>query len=208
MRINQLLLHGAVLGSTFAVVALAPAAAATLSDADKRALAVSGMHHSAVQGSAAGTATPKGVNFKLMHSFAGGANDGQDPTAEVTVGKAGALFGTTEAGGANNSGGTLFELVKGKVTLLHSFGATGDGATPDGAVYIDPKGNIFGTTQEGGAIGCRAVASRAEMEQSRLALHERTSTIVGAAHLSLSEEDAALPTVTSAAGCRTRQSCR
>jgi uncharacterized repeat protein (TIGR03803 family) len=46
----------------------------------------------------------------------------------------------------------LFKLTSGgKETLLHSFGGTGDGIFPDGAVTIESSGDMVGTTQAGGA---------------------------------------------------------
>jgi len=37
-----------------------------------------------------------------------------------------------------------------KFTVLHSFGSAGDGAQPLGALSLDSKGNIYGTTEGGG----------------------------------------------------------
>ena len=47
----------------------------------------------------------------------------------------------------------MFELSnEGTLTLLHSF-AGSDGGTPFGGVIRDAKGNLYGTTLEGGTDG-------------------------------------------------------
>ncbi len=66
----------------------------------------------------------------------------------------GTLYGTTTAGGTKN-GGTVFKLTStGKETVLYSFGTqSGDGSVPYAGVILDNKGNIYGTTNFGGAHG-------------------------------------------------------
>jgi uncharacterized repeat protein (TIGR03803 family) len=76
--------------------------------------------------------------------------------------KRGHLYGTTDAGGANcppYGCGTAFELTPptGKQTqwsesVLWSFGTSGDGIGPDAALIAE-RGNLYGTTFEGGANG-------------------------------------------------------
>lgn len=41
--------------------------------------------------------------------------------------------------------------------VLHNFGGTGDGAGPQAALAIDGQGNLFGTTDAGGAANCGTV---------------------------------------------------
>ena len=144
----------ALLGSTLALAVLTPASGASLSRADwERIKAATGQHSSALQSSAAspfrGKRTP--VTYTVLHDFAGGPGDGQDSTAEVTLDSAGNIYGVTEGGGANSEG-ALFKLSSGGTeTLLHSFGSTGDGTLPDGAVTIESNGDMVGTTNYGGA---------------------------------------------------------
>jgi uncharacterized repeat protein (TIGR03803 family) len=67
----------------------------------------------------------------------------------------GDLFGTTFDGGANNDG-TVFEIAKTAScyattpTILLSFDGT-NGASPDGSLIADTNGDLFGTTNAGGA---------------------------------------------------------
>lgn len=68
---------------------------------------------------------------------------------------AGDLFGTTNAGGASGYG-TVFEIVKGTMwsapVVLATFNSTNGSNALDG-VIIDAAGNLFGTTNNGGANG-------------------------------------------------------
>jgi uncharacterized repeat protein (TIGR03803 family) len=87
----------------------------------------------------------------VLHTFTGGA-DGAHPYAGLMLDSAGNLYGTTNAGGAFNYG-TVFELDStGTETVLYSFTGLGDGAFPYAGVVWDSVGNLYGTTNEGGAF--------------------------------------------------------
>ncbi len=108
-------------------------------------------------GGAYSAGTVEEVNFKsrnhaVLHSFAGGPDDGAGPIAGLIQDTAGNLYGATYKGGAFNFG-TVFELtLAGKLTLLHSFaGPPTEGLGPAGTPIFDPGGDIFGTTYQGGA---------------------------------------------------------
>ncbi len=66
------------------------------------------------------------------------------------------LYGTTQDGGTS-SAGTVFELSPNGTgawmeTILWSFGATAtDGSSPEGGLVFDAAGNLYGTTNGGGA---------------------------------------------------------
>jgi uncharacterized repeat protein (TIGR03803 family) len=93
--------------------------------------------------------SPKGKET-VLYNFAGGTSDGANPIAGVILDAHGNVYGDTDSGGTSDNG-TIYELSKGKRTLLHSFaGGPSDGGTPYGGVIRDAKGNLYGTTLEGG----------------------------------------------------------
>jgi uncharacterized repeat protein (TIGR03803 family) len=107
--------------------------------------------------------TPKGKET-VLHNFCaqGGSHcaDGAEPQAGMIFDQKGNLYGTTYTGGAyggGSGGGVVFKLTpKGKETVLYSFCAQNnctDGADPSGGLIFDQKGNLYGTTQAGGANG-------------------------------------------------------
>jgi uncharacterized repeat protein (TIGR03803 family) len=88
----------------------------------------------------------------VLHSFAGGA-DGANPYSGLVQDSTGNLYGTTYYGGAPNHG-TVFKLdPTGTETVLYSFAGGTDGANPYASLVQDPAGNLYGTTQRGGASG-------------------------------------------------------
>jgi len=90
----------------------------------------------------------------VLYSFMG-TDDGADPTTGLTEGQDGNLYGTTSAGGANGSGGTVFKITTaGVLTVLHSFenGTLSDGSVPSGVIQ-GTDGNFYGVTAYGGATG-------------------------------------------------------
>ena len=96
--------------------------------------------------------TTKGWTEKILHSF-GASGDGAQPYCALTLDTAGNLYGTTNVGGAY-SYGTVFKLTpSGTETPLWSFGQGTDGANPVAGVVLDTKGNLYGTTEYGGAYG-------------------------------------------------------
>ena len=88
----------------------------------------------------------------ILHSFAGGAADGEFPFAGLVRDASGNLYGTASQGGTSGDG-IVFKLSKsGKETVLHNFGGP-DGQYPYGGVIRDSAGNLYGTTYIGGASG-------------------------------------------------------
>jgi uncharacterized repeat protein (TIGR03803 family) len=96
----------------------------------------------------------------VLHNFAGGSSDGELPEINtgVLMDAKGNLFGFTELGGTSDNG-VVYKLSKsGKFTLLHSFaGGTPDGARPFGTPVMDKRGNLYGTTYEGGQFSVGVV---------------------------------------------------
>ena len=86
-------------------------------------------------------------------SFTGA--DGANPYGSLITDAAGDLFGTTYGGGVGNYG-TVFEVAKTeggyakKPTTLVSFNGY-DGGVLQGSLITDAAGDLFGTTDEGGA---------------------------------------------------------
>jgi len=88
-------------------------------------------------------------NESLLYSFAGGS-DGSLPSSTLVLDPRGKLYGTTDAGGTYDRG-TVFELdPDGSETILHSFGAVNDGASPFVGLVRDKSGNLYGVTDGGG----------------------------------------------------------
>src|SRR5258708_10955072 len=91
----------------------------------------------------------------VLYTFSGGS-DGGNPYAGPILDNKGNLYGTTVYGGAYNWG-AVFKLspdTNGQwtETVLHSFNSDGqDGIRPYSSLVMDPSGNLYGTTNIGGA---------------------------------------------------------
>ena len=96
--------------------------------------------------------TTNGWTETILHSF-GASGDGSQPYCALTLDTTGNLYGTTNVGGAY-SYGTVFKLTpSGTETILHNFDLNGrDGANPIAGVVMY-SGNLYGTTEYGGAYG-------------------------------------------------------
>lgn len=91
---------------------------------------------------------------KILLQF-GHHKDGGGPAGTLILDKAGNLYGT--ASGGYEVSGSVFELTPmanghWKETVLHGFQGKGDGGFPHGALTLDSKGNVYGTTSSGGRI--------------------------------------------------------
>jgi uncharacterized repeat protein (TIGR03803 family) len=100
---------------------------------------------------------PKGGTWveTELYSFNNIGTDGFWPNARLTVDSQGNFYGTTFLGGAFGAG-IVFELMPntdGSWTYktLHSFGQSGDGTYPHGGLFVDDKGNLYGTAAGGGS---------------------------------------------------------
>jgi uncharacterized repeat protein (TIGR03803 family) len=117
--------------------------------------------------------TPTGT-LTTLYSFCpqSDCTDGYWPTAGLVQGRNGNFYGTTSSGGVNEHppnapavGGTVFEITPGGVlTTLYSFcsespgnGVCSDGDEPMAAMILGTDGNLYGTTNVGGAFGSGTV---------------------------------------------------
>src|SRR5208337_393188 len=102
-----------------------------------------------------------GGNYTLvtLYSFTGA--NGENPNSPLIADAAGDLFGTATGDVVNNDG-TVFELVNhggGNYTpvTLYAFTGGADGSNPLSGLIADAAGDLFGTTDVGGASGYGAV---------------------------------------------------
>jgi uncharacterized repeat protein (TIGR03803 family) len=109
-----------------------------------------------------------GWSETVLHSFGSenhGIEDGCHPYSSLLFDRAGALYGTTSAGGGGFNGGscvhgcgTVFRLAPKKAgpwieTVIHRFpGKNRDGENPFAGLVMDNSDNLYGTTSAGGAV--------------------------------------------------------
>ena len=101
----------------------------------------------------------------VLHQF-NALPDAGVPESSVIFDRAGNLYGTTAYGGTgicyndihlNYGCGTVYKLTPSNggwtETILYSFQGGSDGETPVGGLIFDAAGNLYGTTEGGGAYG-------------------------------------------------------
>jgi len=92
----------------------------------------------------------------ILYSFTGTGTDGYFPQAGLALDSAGNLYGTTYAGGSLGNG-IVFKISNtAEESLLYTFTGNTDGGYPDAALIVDKKGNLYGTTTQGGDLTCPA----------------------------------------------------
>jgi len=91
--------------------------------------------------------------YSVLHNFSQDGSDGFLPYGDLVLDPAGNLYGTTIAGGTGNAGGTVFELeaLTWAENILYTFPSGHSG--PAAGVIFDQVGNLYGTTEGGGASG-------------------------------------------------------
>lgn len=117
----------------------------------------------ASDGNLYGTTTEGGTNgegafFRMtingaltpLYSFTDG-HDGGFPEATLLQTHDGYLYGTTYEGGANGYGVIYRITTNGVLTSLYSFTNGNDGAAPVSGLLQTTDGNLYGTTEDGGA---------------------------------------------------------
>lgn len=115
---------------------------------------------------AAGGAFRSGTIFKIsadgaesiVHNFGASSSDGLYPVAGLVIDQQGNIYGTTSYGGKNFGAGTAYKVnARGVYSILHYFVGNGDGLRPVAPVTLDRAGNLYGTTELGGASAEGAV---------------------------------------------------
>jgi uncharacterized repeat protein (TIGR03803 family) len=115
----------------------------------------------------------------VLYEFGANPNYGGGPVAGLIFDKQGNLYGTTPGGGAYGLG-IVFELSppahgssSWTETILYKFGAPGtyDGRVPLAALALDSKGNLYGTTGDGGDGPCYTTGCGTAFELSPPATH-------------------------------------
>src|SRR4051812_20940920 len=94
-------------------------------------------------------AAPAAAQVLILHSFAGGPDDGQNADGSLAI-SGSTLFGLTNGGGSANDG-ALFKVGADGTgfALLHSFvGGPNDGIFPSGSLSRSGS-TLFGTTEGG-----------------------------------------------------------
>jgi uncharacterized repeat protein (TIGR03803 family) len=107
--------------------------------------------------------TPEGSSWRFTRLYSFSGTDGSGPDSPPVVASNGTVYGTTGGGGSYGAG-VLFGLSPSREVLpavfsnwterlLYSFTGGSDGAGPGGSLVLDHSGNIYGTTDRGGANG-------------------------------------------------------
>jgi uncharacterized repeat protein (TIGR03803 family) len=95
-----------------------------------------------------------GGAFKTLYNFCAQTNctDGANPSGGLVQATDGNFYGTTSAGGASGSYGTVFQLTPdGTLTTLHAFDNS-DGSDAEGSLLQATNGILYGTTYFGGPV--------------------------------------------------------
>ena len=122
------------------------------------------------------------TNYQTMRSF-GLPDTGTQPHTALLIGQDGALYGTTQMGGAANQG-TVFRLnVDGSgYTVLHSFSTNYDGKNPVGALIQGSDGMLYGSTVYGGSNRCGTLFALTTNGESYAVLYNFDKTNFDGAH--------------------------
>jgi uncharacterized repeat protein (TIGR03803 family) len=123
-----------------------------------------------------GTVFKVSKTTSVLYSFKATGGDGVYPISGVVLDKAGNIYGTTQQGGTRGYG-TVFKLsAAGKESVLHSFKNIPDGAYPCAGLILDAKGNLYGTTQLGGAPQNDGTVFKLSSSGKETVLHRFTYT--------------------------------
>ncbi len=95
-----------------------------------------------------------GLSLTTVHSFGGGSGDGAYPVyGSLCLGSNGWIYGTTSSGGQANQGVFFYGTRSSTGGVLHSFGPSVTGSSPQGSFVQGKDGNLYGLTSFGGTYG-------------------------------------------------------
>jgi hypothetical protein len=99
------------------------------------------------------TPSVQAQTFSVVHDF-GGTPDGAYPQSDLTLVKAGHVYGTAAFDGTSALWGNVFELIRSggvwQEHVLYNFTGGNDGGLPSAGLTFDKQGNLFGTTMQNG----------------------------------------------------------
>jgi hypothetical protein len=129
---------------------------------------------------------------QVLWNFQDNGTDGFSPVGGVVIDPNGNVYGTTEYGGLYSDepyvGGTAYKLTPPTMgggswgeTILWNFGnpATTDGSLPWASLLIDPIGNLYGTTLDGGSFGVVANGTVYEIANAPTTISVAASLALG-----------------------------
>ncbi len=90
--------------------------------------------------------------FNVLYAFTNGS-DGAYPEAGLTLGSDGNFYGATSSGGPCGNGGVFKITPQGALTALYLFTGGNDGSSSCAMLAQGSDGDLYGTTQYGGADG-------------------------------------------------------
>jgi uncharacterized repeat protein (TIGR03803 family) len=121
-------------------------------------------------------------NVTFIHSMGDNVDDGNLPVGSLILGVEGNLYGVCSQGGDNSEGdilGTLYRVsLSGDTTTLWSFSGNPDGSGPNGTLYQDDTGVIYGTTLAGG-VNEQGVIFRYDPANEETVVHSFNGTTDG-----------------------------
>jgi uncharacterized repeat protein (TIGR03803 family) len=175
----------------FTLVQSLPAAYTGMTPASGLAAAADGwLYGTTPQGGASNRGTIFGIAtdgaFTPLHSFAGGAADGESPGGELLRASDGNLYGATQSGGTSDAG-TVFRITpEGVFTLLHSFNGGNEGAHLWSGLVQGRDGRLYGTTGDGGSKG-NGTAFRVTLDGVLTTFYSFTTSVGGGPRARLSQ---------------------
>src|SRR5208282_1273432 len=129
---------------------------------------------------------------QVLWNFQDNGTDGFSPVGGVVIDPNGNIYGTTEYGGSYSDepyfGGTAFKLTPPATmggswgeTILWNFGnlLTNDASLPWASLLIDPIGNLYGSTLDGGSFGTGGNGTVYEIANAPTTMTVATSLALG-----------------------------